>query len=109
MGELAAVDPAEYERQQGATGERAGVRSVAAFVEECAARLPRFTAAQFALLLPHLGGKAWSLRCGIVHAIGYLLHKARAGRGRAGTAVGLVVMVGVVGGGAVGSGGLHWR
>ena len=75
VGELAAVDPAEYERQQTASGEKAGVRSVATFVEEIATRLPRLTANQFALLLPHLGGKAWSLRCGIVHAIGYLLHK----------------------------------
>lgn len=31
---------------------------------------------QIALLLPHLGGKAYSLRSAIVHAIGSLLHKA---------------------------------
>lgn len=31
---------------------------------------------QIAVLLPHLGGKAYSLRSAIVHAIGYLLHKA---------------------------------
>ena len=42
LGELAAVDPAEYERQQNATGEKAGVRSVAAFVKEMAAQLPRW-------------------------------------------------------------------
>ena len=41
IGEVAAVDPAEYERQQKATGEKAGVRSVAAFVEALAQRLPR--------------------------------------------------------------------
>lgn len=76
VGEIAAVDPAEYERQQTAAGEKAGVRSIAAFVEELAERLPRFTAAQAALLLPHLGGKAHSLRVGIVHAVGLLLHKA---------------------------------
>eukprot|EP00887_Chlorella_sp_A99_P003643 scaffold7.g3643.t1 len=76
VGELAAVDPAEYERQQGASGEKAGVRSVAALVEELAERLPRFMAGQIALLLPHLGGKAYSLRQGIVHAIGHLVHLA---------------------------------
>lgn len=31
---------------------------------------------QIAVLLPHLGGKAYSLRSAIVHAIGSLLHKA---------------------------------
>ncbi|KAG7674430.1 hypothetical protein Ndes2437B_g00695 [Nannochloris sp. 'desiccata'] len=76
IGDIAAVDPSEYERQQNATGEKAGVRSVAAFVEEMASRLPRLMATQIALLLPHLGGKAWTLRSGIVTAIGYLLHKA---------------------------------
>lgn len=76
IGEIAAVDPSEYERQQNATGEKAGVRSVAAFVEEMASRLPRLMATQIALLLPHLGGKAWTLRSGIVSSIGYLLHKA---------------------------------
>ena len=39
--------------------------------------LPRsLMAHQIALLLPHLGGKAYSLRSAIVHAIGSLLHKA---------------------------------
>ena len=42
LGEIAAVDPAEYERQQNASGEKAGVRSVAAFVKEMAAQLPRW-------------------------------------------------------------------
>lgn len=41
LGEVAAVDPQEYERQQNAAGEKAGVRSVAAFVKEMAAQLPR--------------------------------------------------------------------
>lgn len=41
IGEVAAVDPEEYERQQNATGEKAGVRSVAAFVEDMAHVLPR--------------------------------------------------------------------
>ncbi len=76
IGDISAVDPSEYERQQNATGEKAGVRSIAAFVEEMASRLPRLMATQIALLLPHLGGKAWTLRSGIVTAIGYLLHKA---------------------------------
>ena len=42
------------------------------------ARLPacRLMAAQISLLQPHLGGKAYSLRSAIVHAIGSLLHKA---------------------------------
>jgi hypothetical protein len=31
---------------------------------------------QLAVLLPHLGGKAYSLRSAIVHAIALLLHKA---------------------------------
>ena len=74
--ELALVDPAEYERQQNATGEKAGVRSVAAFVDELASRLPKLMASQIALLLPHLGGKAWTLRSGIITAIGHLLAKA---------------------------------
>lgn len=76
VADVAAVDPAEYERQQNATGEKAGVRSVAAFVEEMASRAPRFMAGQIALMLPHFGGKAWTLRSGIVTAVGYLLHKA---------------------------------
>ena len=76
IGEIAHVEPAEYERQQNATGEKAGVRSIAAFVEEMSSRLPRLMANQIALLLPHLGGKAWTLRSGIVTSIGYLLHKA---------------------------------
>lgn len=42
LGEIAAVDPAEYERQQNASGEKAGVRSVAAFVKEMASQLPRW-------------------------------------------------------------------
>lgn len=70
------MDPVEYERQQNATGEKAGVRSIAAFVEELSSRLPRLMANQIALLLPHLGGKAWTLRSGIVTSVGYLLHKA---------------------------------
>lgn len=36
----------------------------------------RLMSHQIALLLPHLGGKAYSLRSAIVHAIGSLLHKA---------------------------------
>lgn len=76
IGEVAAVDPAEYERQQNATGEKAGVRSIAEFVQEMANRMPRLMANQISLLLPHLGGKAWTLRSGIVAALGYLLHKA---------------------------------
>ena len=36
----------------------------------------RLMAAQISLLQPHLGGKAYSLRSAIVHAIGFLLHKA---------------------------------
>lgn len=42
----------------------------------CRPRLCRLMAHQIALLLPHLGGKAYSLRSAIVHAIGSLLHKA---------------------------------
>ena len=76
IGDIAAVDPSEYERQQNSTGEKAGVRSIAAFVEEMALRVPRLMANQISLLLPHLGGKAWTLRSGIVVALGYLLHKA---------------------------------
>ena len=74
--EIASTDPMEYERQQNATGEKAGVRSVAAFVDECSARLPKLMATQISLLLPHLGGKAWTLRSGIISAIGHLLAKA---------------------------------
>jgi len=76
VAELSAVDPAEYERQQNATGEKAGVRSVANFIEELAARCPKLLAGQMALLLPHLGGRAWSLRSGIIAAIGHLIAKA---------------------------------
>lgn len=50
----------------------------------------RLMAHQIALLLPHLGGKAYSLRSAIVHAIGSLLHKAFDGwAGGAGMVVGL--------------------
>jgi len=76
LADIASVEPAEYERQQNATGEKAGVRSIAAFVEEITSRLPRVMVSQIALLLPHLGGKAWTLRSAIVTSIGYLLHKA---------------------------------
>ena len=41
---------------------------------------------QIALLLPHLGGKAYSLRSAIVHAIASLLHKAFDGSGATDTA-----------------------
>ena len=76
IADVAAVDPGEYERQQNATGEKAGVRSIASFVEEMSSRLPKFMLGQISLLLPHLGGKAWSLRCSIVSAVGHLLHQA---------------------------------
>jgi condensin complex subunit 1 len=74
--EISSADPAEYERQQTATGEKAGVRSIASFVDEVSNKLPKLMATQIALLLPHLGGKAWSLRSGIVSALGHLLAKA---------------------------------
>ena len=74
--EISAIDASEYERQQNATGEKAGVRSVAAFVGELAEKLPKLMATQISLLLPHLGGKAWTLRSGIITAIGHLLAKA---------------------------------
>lgn len=74
--EISSTDPLEYERQQNATGEKAGVRSVAAFVDELSNRLPKLMASQIALLLPHLGGKAWTLRSGIIMAIGHLLANA---------------------------------
>lgn len=54
LGEIAAVDPAEYERQQNASGEKAGVRSVAAFVKEMAAQLPRCGCVGWAALLAAL-------------------------------------------------------
>lgn len=41
VGGLASVSPEQYARQQAATGEKAGVRSVAAFLEELAARMPK--------------------------------------------------------------------
>ena len=74
--EISSADPAEYERQQTATGEKAGVRSIASFVDDVSNKLPKLMATQIALLLPHLGGKAWSLRSGIVSALGHLLAKA---------------------------------
>ena len=74
--EIASIDALEYERQQNATGEKAGVRSVAAFVDELAKRLPKLMVTQMSLLLPHLGGKAWTLRSGIISAIGHLLARA---------------------------------
>lgn len=76
ISDIASVEPGEYERQQNATGEKAGVRSIASFVEEMSTRLPKFMLGQISLLLPHLGGKAWSLRCSIVASIGHLLNKA---------------------------------
>jgi condensin complex subunit 1 len=109
IGDIAAVDARDYELQQNATGEKAGVRSIAAFVEELADRMPRFMAGQvgigvegvpcphapmaelapynlhllvmlqlpqISLLIPYLGGKAWSLRSSIIIAVAYLLHKA---------------------------------
>ncbi|KAL6778710.1 hypothetical protein ACKKBF_B04955 [Auxenochlorella protothecoides x Auxenochlorella symbiontica] len=76
VGGLAAVDPAEYARQQSATGEKAGVRSVAVFFEELAARLPKLLARHVSLLLSHLGGAAHTLRSSIVTASGLLLQRA---------------------------------
>lgn len=76
VADIASVEPSEYERQQNATGEKAGVRSVGVFVEELSSKLPRFMAQQISLLLPHLAGKAWTLRSSIVTALGFLLHKA---------------------------------
>lgn len=76
LHDLSSVDPAEYERQQNATGEKAGVRSVATFVEEMSDMLPRLMVSQISLLLPHLGGKAWTLRSSIIISLGHLLAKA---------------------------------
>jgi hypothetical protein len=42
LGEIAAVDPSEYERQQNASGEKAGVRSVATFIKRMAEQMPKW-------------------------------------------------------------------
>ena len=76
LAEIAAVDTTEYERQQNATGEKAGVRSVASFIDELACRLPKLLASQMSILLPHLGGRSWTLRSGIISASGHLIAKA---------------------------------
>ncbi len=41
-----------------------------------APRCPRLVAARVALLMGHLGGRAYSLRSGIVTALGHLVIKA---------------------------------
>lgn len=70
LGEIAAVDPAEYERQQNTSGEKAGVRSVAAFVKEMAAQLPRCGLAGLAGVVPLLRhGCTWHLHCVFLAAL----------------------------------------
>ena len=38
-------------------------------------RLPKLVLMNISLLMPHLGGKAYSIRSAIVSAIGHVLHK----------------------------------
>ena len=57
---ISGVELAEYERQS--QQDAAALRHTAAFLEELAARVPEVVAPNFAVLEPHLGGKAARLR-----------------------------------------------
>ena len=64
---IAGVELAEYERQS--QQDAAALRHTAGFLEELAARVPEVVAPNFAVLEPHLGGKAARLRSAIITAL----------------------------------------
>ncbi|CAG9466088.1 unnamed protein product [Pedinophyceae sp. YPF-701] len=74
LAELTEVDPRDYKNQQ--AQDSAAVRHVGEFIAELAERQPRAVASQMALLMPHLGGEAHSIRSGIVSAMGSVIHGA---------------------------------
>lgn len=69
--EVAHVDPASYAEQQRQDSQ--GLKNVALFISQLAARTPRSLLGNLAMLEPHLGGDAFTLRMEIVTAIGLLL------------------------------------
>ncbi|KAK9836505.1 hypothetical protein WJX74_001907 [Apatococcus lobatus] len=73
LREVTGVEPAEYDRQQAA--DAAGVKNVAIFLTELSTRVPKLVLMNISLLMPHLGGKAYSIRSAIVAAVGHILHK----------------------------------
>jgi len=57
-------------------GEGAAAKAAGAFLVELAERMPRTVGGCVALLVPHLGGKAFALRSGIVATMAILVHRA---------------------------------
>ncbi len=76
--ELAKVDPRDYRAQQQSDAQ--GVKNVAAFFVDMAERLPQVMAACLSVVVPHLGGEAYTLRSGIVMVIARILvHHSESG------------------------------
>ena len=90
---VAGADPREYEGSSAAAaaaasavgasgaggvvpGEGAAAKAAGAFLVELAERMPRTVGGCVALLVPHLGGKAFALRSGIVATMAILVHRA---------------------------------
>lgn len=88
---VAGADPREYEGSAAAaasaassgaipggvvSGEGAAAKAAGAFLVELAERMPRTVGSCVALLVPHLGRKAFAMRSGIVAMMAILVHKA---------------------------------
>jgi|TARA_B110000967_G_scaffold185597_2_gene206010 condensin complex subunit 1 len=71
LREVASVSPEEYKRQQ--LSDAKGVSCVGVFITELAQRMPKTTATNVSLLLPHLDGEAYSLRSALVTVLGVLV------------------------------------
>mmetsp|Transcript_30007 Transcript_30007/g.64002 ORF Transcript_30007/g.64002 Transcript_30007/m.64002 type:complete len:217 (-) Transcript_30007:2150-2800(-) len=67
VNELAKVDPRDYRLQQQSDAQ--GVKNVATFFVDMAERLPSVMTACLSMVVPHLGGEAYTLRSGIVMVI----------------------------------------
>jgi condensin complex subunit 1 len=65
--EIGRMSPDDIARDAG------GTRNVAAFLPELAQRLPRAVLSNIAVLLPHLGSESYTMRNGVVQAIGNVI------------------------------------
>ena len=71
VNELAKVDPRDYRVQQQSDSQ--GVKNVASFLIDVAERLPHVMTSCLSVVVPHLGGEAYSLRSGVVTIISRIL------------------------------------
>ena len=71
LNEIARVDPRAYRQQQQSDAQ--GVKNVATFLVCMAERVPASVAASLSVIVPHLGGEAYSMRSGVVAAIARVL------------------------------------